>query len=348
MKLKTELKIKVYEVLADYKLKVPDSPFIAILKFTEENKGRITSRQLYDFLQPLSIKACENLLDRLKNMGYFIVLDAVYNGDADIYSLTELGRKSAEKEEFYDNRHGILRIFLTNNEFIRQRIVKIEEVRKQDSFDETHLETIRSSELSDMKLGQTLSLETGSYILESFGEKCRMLNNEIKKLVLEANQKNCTVKLMQYHEVRSDLDSNIIKDIALSYMYQENYITEKQIVEEEFDSEFLELKNDIVTGKIRISNTEFDSIILENVKSSPKNIGDAKKWHKALAIQNIDQYFFTKKELVDFTNEVALDFELYKTKLKNNLSKEELIKGLSKKEDFYKKAKLETTDYLNY
>jgi len=135
MKLTKDINIKIYEVLTDYKVKVTSSPFIAILKFAEENGGEITSNQLYnDFLQPLSEKASENILDRLTSMGYFEKDNAymeeayeeeyyddnfrdsfsqrnIYDGNNN-YILTELGYTSAQQEEFYENRNGILKIYL--------------------------------------------------------------------------------------------------------------------------------------------------------------------------------------------------------------------------------------------
>ena len=153
MKLTKDLNIKIYEVLTGYKVKVTSSPFIAILQFANENGGDIDSDQLYnDFLQPLSQKACENILERLANMGYFkkdnSYIEESYENDyyedieEDInYSLTELGYQSAQKEEFYENRNGILKIYLTDNEFVEQKVVKIEEINRQDSFEGKYIKT---------------------------------------------------------------------------------------------------------------------------------------------------------------------------------------------------------------
>ena len=177
MKLTKNIKVRVYEVLADYKIKVKKSPFIAILKFANENGGKITSDQLYnDFLQPLSVKACENILDRLAIMGYF---DYEYYDDEyydEHYTLTNLGYEAAKQEEFYEDRNGVLKIFFAENEFIEQKVVKIEEVNRPDSFEEKDLININQTELNKLQnANKQVVLESGTFILENFQEKCRAL-----------------------------------------------------------------------------------------------------------------------------------------------------------------------------
>lgn len=88
MELKKKIKVNVYEVIADYKVKIENAPFIAILKFAEEQKGMVYPSLLFEeLLNPLPEKACENLLDRLHTMGYFNKnVDEEYEDD---YTLTE-------------------------------------------------------------------------------------------------------------------------------------------------------------------------------------------------------------------------------------------------------------------
>ncbi len=66
MELKKDLKINIYEVIADYKVKTENAPFIAILQFAQEKITPIYPSLLQEeLLAPLSDKACENLLERL-------------------------------------------------------------------------------------------------------------------------------------------------------------------------------------------------------------------------------------------------------------------------------------------
>ena len=66
MKLTKNIQTKVFEVLAEYKVKESNAPYIAILQFAVENEGIITPEFLREeMLKPMSVKACENLLKRL-------------------------------------------------------------------------------------------------------------------------------------------------------------------------------------------------------------------------------------------------------------------------------------------
>ena len=61
----------------------------------------------------------------------------------------------------------------------------------------------------------------------------------------------------------------------------------------------------------------------------------------------MNKYFLSDEDYNAFENKIANEFQLYKDDLVNTISRQQLIDVFGK-EDFYKKVKLETIDYLNY
>ncbi len=362
MKLTKDIKVKAYEVLADYKVKVKKSPFIAILKFANENGGKITSEQLYnDFLQPLSKKACENILERLVNMGYFEKEKSVFSftgrlpeNERDFhnqslewnYKLTVLGQHSAEQEEFYEERNGILKIFLADNEFIEQKIVKIEEVNRPDSFEEKDLRNISKTDLSELQNTKVV-LESGTFIIENFKEKCRVFKSEQKQFILQTRDVDSLIKLMDFTTTISKTSKEVRNEI-LRNEFGNDFLEIEQLLKVNFNPKNLSLELNKPILKPKINKTTFNRVKLENIKLSPKNKKDAYKWFKALIIQKIYKYFLSETEFKEFTNKIAQEFELFDKELKNSISREDIIQELDNEKDFYKKAKLETINYLHY
>lgn len=359
MKLTKNIKVKVYEVLADYKVKVKKSSLIAILKFAYENGGEVTSSQLYsDLLQPLSKKACENILERLLNMGYFkkeeFYDDDFYdnfhsrnNDDKVRYSLTELGYTSALQEEFYENRNGVLKIFTTNSEFIEQKVVAIKEVGRQQSFEQEDLQDINTELINLQSSKQHIILENGTFILDNFQEKCRTFKDESKELTLRTNETHSILNLMSFRDTLRENYLEIRNEI-LRNEFDSVFLEKEQLLKVDFDTNDLALQKNLTIHKPTINRTIFSSVIIENVNLSPENINGARNWFKALIIQRINRYFLSKSEFNEFSNKIAQEFELFYKELENYVLKEDIVQELDTEKDFYKKAKLETIDYLNY
>ncbi len=346
MKLTKTINIETYEVLADYKVKVEKSPFIAILKFAEEQGGQVYEESLYDkLLKPLSKKACANILDRLTNMGYF---KKEFGYEINYY-LTELGWKSAEQEEFYEQRKGVLRIKLVENEFIEQKVVEIEveELKGENRFEEEDLINVRDTNLNQL-ISQDIVLENGRYILDKIEGKCRKGKKGQEQLSFVVNEDNCVVKVLNFRKVFRTNREEIIDEI-LEQQFREDYLKEQKIIKTEFNPQNSpQLSRNIEISEPKISNTFFNPITISDLKFSPGNLNDAKKWFKALVTERINEYFLSEEEFEVFANKIANEFDLYKKELTGSISRKELVQILTKKEDFYKKAKLETIDYLTF
>jgi len=367
MKLKKNIKINIYEVIADYKVKTENSPFIAILQFAEENGGKVDSYTLQSgLLAPLSEKACGNLLKRLAKMGYFEKIKTIGKIDLsslnmgtrrtqtviqptskDFYRLTELGYESAQKNEFYEQRNGLLKLYVAEGfNFIEQKIVKIKEYNYDP--DKHKLPNNMVSNLEKLQDSQNIiKLKNDSFILDKFEPKCKILDNETEQLTLNANKDNSIIKILDFEDIENYTKQDIV-ELLLKNKYKNNYLPDYQILKVDFDENNLQFQRNIEIDKPQINTTIFNSITIPNIKVSPKIYNDAELWHSALLKQQINKYFLSDKEFVEFSNKIADKFELYASQLQNITTRDEFANKLNDKTDFYKKAKLETINYLSY
>lgn len=344
MELKKNLIVNVYEVIADYKVKIENAPFIAILKFAEENNGYIDSDLLHhELLKPLSEKACRNLLNRLSTMGYF---EETYENE---FYLTDLGYRSAQKEEFYDQRNGLLKLYVAEpNEFIPQRIVKIQEISMgKDADRDADSQRINKELRSIENPGNTINLINKSIILEKFEEKCKVLKVQNEKLLFTAKEVGSTIKVMDF-EATNKLNKETLKNELLENDYSYAYDTRNEILNVEFNPNKLNFYRSISINEPTIKRTTFEPATIQNIKVSPSDINEAKKWHSALLKEKINKYFMSDDEFTEYANKIANEFDLYKNELQNTTNRKEFAQKLSSEDDFYKTAKLETIDFLKY
>lgn len=342
MKLTKQIKINIYSVLADYKVKSKNAPFIAIFQFANENRGTIDSEELYKgLLYPLSRQACENILNRLTNMGYFEI-----NNHYKEYTLTKLGVQAAKTEDFYENRKGILKIYIAeDNEFIPKKIVKIEEFN-YDSENKTEPIKI-NTELKKLQDKDTIyELKNNVFIIEKIENQIKQLEEKKETLDFIINDKQSETKILDYSNIYKKYTDNSIKSILLKNEFEELY--NNGILKVNFKNNNLSLQRNITILKPKVSNTIFNETSLKNTKVNPKTVEDAKKWHYALIKEQINNYFLSDDEFKQFSNSIASKFELYKKELTNALNRKETIGLLNSENEFYTKSKLETIDYLNY
>ena len=348
MELKKNIKVKVYEVIADYKVKIENAPFIAILKFAEENKGIAYPSGLYEnLLYPLSEAACKNLLDRLANMGYFTILKEV--GYENEYRLTDIGYHSAQNEEFYDQRNGLLKLYVAEeNEFIPQRIVKIQEVSMgKDADREADSQNLNEELKSLRNSGNTIRLNNKSIILTDFEEKCKVLKLQNEKLTFIAKEDVSTIKVLDFEAIY-DFNKATLTNKLLENEYDYAYDTSKGVLYVKFNPNNLSLFRNISIKKPIINRTAFESVEVKNVRVSPEDIENAIEWHTALLKEKINKYFLSDNDFFEYANKIANEFELFKDELHNTINRKEFAKKLSSEGNFYKAAKLETIDFLNY
>lgn len=352
MKLTKKINIDVYQVKAEYKVKVENAPFIAILQLAQEHEVITPELLKEELLHPLSKAACKNILSRLERMGYLeehsleISILSGYNTIKNQMTLTELGKYAAEKEEYYQQRMGLIEIHVAeNNEFISDRIVKMVEVR-EENFDSKKLMNF-PSELSDLANGKIIPLRSKSIGIDEVEKKCFLKIKNKAELSLSIENSKIIVKVEDYEKVIDTTEEECRNEI-LENEFKKKFDTKLQAVKVKFDSGNLLFKRKVSIKKPLFQNTIFDAFELKNVEFTPATSQDAYDWYFELVKIRIGKYFLNDQEFENFSTEIANLFLNHSTDLKGTLSRSKMISILSDKNDFYTKSKLETIDYLNY
>lgn len=347
MKLEKQIEVEVCEVIADYQKQTRNPVYISILNFTIEKAGAILASELHkELLFPMSEKACENLLDKLTNMGYF----NHDNEDNSNYVLTDKGYNSAENNVFYEPKNALLKLYIgKESKLLTQIIIKLEEF-ESDTDKESDIEDKDLSEYpidEIIELNKTVRLKNAEYILNELATKFKVLNDEKMMLTLNSDAKKTLVSCMDYEVVLNE-NSNDIKDILLKNKYGNLYNTSTKILKVDFNKDDLQLSKTVSIKEPYLAGEYFNSISLKNIQISPKTKQDACIWFKELLKSRINQYYFSEEEFKEFANSVANEFIEYSNILKNTISITKMKNLLNREIDFYKKSKLETIEYLNY
>lgn len=339
MILTKKIKVQVFEVLATYHKKNDNNGFLSILQFIDENGGRINSIKLSkELLHPLSEKACCNILNQLAATGYVTL-----NGG--IYELTLFGKEAAIAEEFYEKKRKAIKLFIAEeNELIPQRIIKIEESSKADT---SLPENSNFHEISNYEDPLKKIQLDGVYKLEWFEPKFKQHNSIEAELVIKSNDKGSELRIMDF---KAHLDENEekIKDNILKNFYPNDYLPDNKLLKVNFNQNNLNLYTDKIIEKPRFRKTLFEPVKIQNIKLSPMNQIEARLWFKKYLVHKLNQYLFTDEEFIRYANSIAMEFDLFDDFLHNSVSRGKMINELDEPADFYKKAMLETIDYLNY
>lgn len=352
MKLTKEIHIDKYRVLADYKVKVAKSPFMSVLQLAKEEDGKLTPEKLYEHLmKPLSIKACDNLLIRLDSMGYFnrnvTHEENRWSEKTEhvIYELSEFGRQSIETKDFYDKRNGLLEIWVADNNEFTSKIVKVSELPYDE---DSKIETVKINyDLANLiKSTEVIKLKKEAFTIDNIENQIKFLESDKDTLTIIFDTNSYTAELADFRKGDQVEKQKVVESI-LEKEFQNNYLQEENIIFKDFDKQNLKLIRNHKIESPFYKNTYFNSITIANIAVSPKNAEDAKKWFETLLKKRVNKYFLSDIEYNLFETEIASEFQLYKEVLMNSISRQELIEAFGE-EDFYKKAKLETIDYLNY
>ena len=356
MILTKEININKYRVLADYKVKVKKSPFMSVLQLANEEEGVLTAETLYEkLMKPLSIKACDNLLIRLTSMGYFIENNEYEEDEWEdewedeveyfYYKLTSFGKQSIEKDDFYDQRNGVLEIWIAEDNAFTSRVVKIDELN-YDEDKEQETQRINSELQSVISGSKVVKLKNDAFTIDKIESQVKFLKSDDEVLTISLEDNNYKIQLVDFLEYRQEDKQKVVASI-LEREYENNYLPKECIVLTDFNNNDLSLVRDLKIERPVYKQTRFNAINISNVIVSPKNVEEAKTWFHAKLKQQIIKYFESDEEFIDYENKIASEFKLFKDELINTISRKQLIE-LFGEEDFYKRAKLETIDYLNY
>ncbi|CAL2080177.1 conserved hypothetical protein [Tenacibaculum dicentrarchi] len=352
MKLTKNIHINKYRILADYKVKVSKSPFMSVLQLANEKGGILTPDVLYDqLMQPLAIKACENLLERLTSMNYFEAFfkyDLFDETEKKFHELTSFGEQSIETKDFYDKRNGLLEIWVAHDNEFTPNIVMIKELTSdKDKNNETNkIEKINNELKRLINNTKIISLKNNAFTIDEIESQIEFLESSYEKLSITLENNNSKIELAGFIKHKKENKQEVIASILIN-KFHNNYLPKENILLKDFNNQDISLIRNIKIEEPRFIETDFDSITIPNIKVSPKYLEDAKKWFEALLKQRVNRYFLSDEEFNQFENDIANKFELYKNHLINSINRQQLIE-IFEEEDFYKKTKLETIDYLNY
>jgi len=291
MKLYKKLKVQVVQVLADYKVKVKNAPFLAILQLAAEQTYITPDELKQQLLHPLSIPACRNILRRLVGMGYF---DTMYF-DSDTYEiseeedsllienflLSELGQQAVERKEYYESRRGILEIYIAEeNEFIPERIVKIKEV-PNEWIEEEKFKYL-TKEIAYLADGSIIPLRPESFIIDKIESKYLPKGTKKMNLCLDADQQSLRIKIEDYERIERGVPDKRLREEILSNEFNSNYLKEYDAVKYKFNKNNLQLKRNLEIEKPQFRSTFFDNTSISNVNILPKTKQEAYDWHREL------------------------------------------------------------------
>ncbi|MBL7894511.1 MAG: hypothetical protein JNK50_04385 [Bacteroidia bacterium] len=368
--LKKSEQISIYQVEMTLKRKINQSPFIAILMYGYE-QGEISAEMLRGHLLPaLPIKACENLLSRLNSMNY---LNKSHYGLT--YLLTDFGKKCAEERSFWVGEKGIYNVYTLQSTLINQDIIKTEKVDRSE--DESTASASYTPEFIREFKGKTLSIDKSEAFIESIEGKCFQLKSIMGSTEIESNNSETLLKITSNNQILFTknlmLSEELVVDEILSnsklnprasmsltrinlsdpsknMTVQQDileYDKEKKLVLVGFNKNNLQFIRNVKISRPAFKNYLFDEITLANIPHAPSDELNAQEWYKEILIQGIENYFMNETDYITWATNKKAEIEKHYNVIQP--SRKDIISKLDKEPNlFYKLAKLETIDYLNY
>ena len=372
MNLTKKINVKTYWILAKYKVKKENTPMLSILTAVDEameDVGYINAAILCEeLLFPLTEQAGENLLLRLKDMKYLkkyihpnedweeYDYREDYNdkddSDDNDYILTRLGQKAVQNKAYYEERKGVLKIYVASNQndFITQDILKIEELAKDIKDDEAaKVKDVPSFIRKMANEEEVLVLNNGAYVLDEIERKGIIGNSQNEVLKVSITEKGSIAKILDYEHQKNDWSLGLIRKEILLNAYNGNFVLNQNIVKVPFDANRVLLSRKETITAPKIKSTTFEPLQL-NINVSPRNNAEAESWYLELLRQKVVSrtHFLSELEFINYGNDLAKNFILFKRELTNRFSRNRVLKAFDEDKDFYIRAKLETIDYLNY
>lgn len=373
--LKSNENIEVYQVELVLKVKTKQSPFIAVLilakELYESDSVHIDSGILRDKLLPvLPLKACQNILERLCDEGYF---EEVRNYNNDLFKvtkedylksdfksfqqnsdfvgflLTELGEQSATDKSFWIGEKGVYDVFVSKLNLFEQKIIKIEKAtRAEDHRNNEILNTPRDI-LKYEK--QVLLINKSEVIIEDVGGKCFNLNSLKCDLEIISNDNETTIKISNNNQnlfnTNLELDEVTLQEKLLSNCNEFEYDQSQNAILIDFNKDDISFNRKVKISKPVFNNNTFDPIELQAMLHIPSDNYSAELWYSELLFKNINQYYLDEDSFSEYANSLTSPIdEYYDVDVPD---REDFLEQIKERTDaFYQIAKIETIDYLNY
>jgi hypothetical protein len=378
--LKRNEEVELYQVELALKVKTKQSPFIAILILSEEQKKVSAATLQKTLLTSLTVRACFNLLRRLEQQGYLksdgtpeITRDKIreilemHDGDLEkaenyiedllnakrninaYFSLTELGKQSAADKSFWLGEKGVYNVYVSKSNLIRHEIIKTEKVERAEDNRGNRVGTT-PLEIQQYE-NKTLTINDSEILIEDVEKRCFTLKPITCILEIQAKGSETTLKIsnesQQLFQTDLEIEESVLQEELLAVCNEFQYDEEKRTILAEFSKDNLSFNRKVKIEKPVFQQNKFNQVELENISHIPSDKQNAELWLNELLYKSIERYFLDEKSFDDFASELAKPVLLHhKIKVPKRRA---LAKELAERSDaFYQVAKLETIDHLNY
>jgi len=358
-------------MLLEIEKKVKDRPYIAILKRADEVGGEITPSMVRsDLLVSLPLKACENLLYRLRDLGYFEKRERNLNGQhgqdgqEPVFRITDKGRESAQTKTFWQPEKGAYMVYKSKSPLITrligQSIIQITRHRS-DKGEQRNTSDVLNQDLNKpIKVLNQEGHEEEIRII-GFEEKCLSYGQVDTILEIEVYENEAVIKIKPKENKENveksgeplgkfftPLREEEVRDALLAGKFGDSYDKHRKVVRTPFSPENLSWIRDVHIEKPVYGGVEFAPVQLEGVRFIPSDEEQARMWVEEWLLRNVDKYFWSDEEFQAYLHKkLGIILEFYPQL--GGITRKEMIDRLSKRQNsFYSIAKLEAANYLSY
>jgi len=373
--LKKEERLELYLMLLEIEKKVKDRPYIAILKRADEAGGEITPSMVRsDLLVSLPLKACENLLYRLTDLGYFekagVKRERNLNGQhgqdgqEPVFRITDKGRESAQTETFWQPEKGAYMVYKSKSPLITrligQSIIQIIRHRSDKGEQRNTSDVLKQDLNKPIKVLNQEGHEEEIRII-GFEEKCLSYGQVETILEIKVDENEAVIKIKPKENKENveksedilgkfftPLREEEVRDALLAGKFGDSYDKHKKVVRTPFSPENLSWIRDVHIQKPIYEGVEFEPVQLEGVRFIPSDEEQARMWVEEWLLRNVDEYFWSDEEFQAYLHKkLGIILEFYPQL--GGVTRKEMIDRLSKRQNsFYSIAKLEAANYLSY
>ena len=367
-------------MLLEIEKKVEDRPYISILMRACEAGGEITPSMVRsDLLVSLPLKACENLLYRLTDLGYFekagVKSERNLNGQhgqdgqEPVFRITDKGRESAQTKTFWQPEKGAYMVYKSKSPLITrligQSIIQITRHRSDKGEQRNTSDVLKQDLNKPIKVLNKEEHEEEIRIKEiriiGFEEKCLSYgqvdtileikvyeNKAVIKIKPKENKENVEKSEDILGKFFTPLREEEVRDALLAGEFGDSYDKDKRVVRTPFSPENLSWIRDVRIQKPIYEGVEFEPVQLEGVRFIPSDEEQARMWVEEWLLRNVDEYFWSDEEFQAYLHEkLGIILEFYPQL--GGMTRKEMIDRLSKRQNsFYSIAKLEAANYLSY
>lgn len=373
-------RLELYLMLLEIEKKVKDRPYIGILKRACEAGGEITPSMVRsDLLVSLPPKACENLLYRLTDLGYFekagVKRERNLNGQhgqdgqEPVFRLTDKGRESAQTKTFWQPEKGAYMVYKSKSPLITrligQSIIQITRHRSDKGEQRNTSDVLKQDLNKTIKVLNKEEHEEEIRIEEiriiGFEEKCLSYGQVDTILEIEVYENEAAIKIKpkeNKENVKKSEDAlgkfftplreEEVRDALLAGKFGDSYDKHKKVVRIPFSPEDLSWIRDVHIEKPVYEGVEFERVKLEGVRFIPSDEEQARMWVEEWLLRNVDEYFWSDEEFQAYLHKkLGIILEFYPQL--GGVTRKEMIDRLSNRQNsFYSIAKLEAANYLSY